>query len=314
MVDAMDGAERYSIGDLARRTGLPVKTIRFWSDRGVVPPTDRGPAGHRRYDAAAVARLDLVRTLRELGVDLPTVRRVVAREVTLGEVASAHADALTAQIRLLRTRRAVLTVIARRGAGPSEADLLHRLAGLAVRERRRLVDEFLDAAFGGLTDPGFAGIRRTLTPELPDDPDDGQIEAWVELAELALDPGFRAGLRRLAEQHAADRDGAEGVRRDVVAVVREEVAPALADGIEPASPDADPILARAAARYARLCGRPDDADLRRRMLDRLRSASDPRRERYLGLLSVINGWPPAESLAPVLDWSIRALRARQHLA
>lgn len=310
----MDGAERYSIGDLARRTGLPVKTIRFWSDRGIVPPTDRGPAGQRRYDAAAVARLDLVRTLRELGVDLPTVRRVVTREVTLAEVASAHADALTAQIRLLRTRRAVLTVIARRGATPSEAELLHRLAGLVARERRRLADEFLDAAFGGLTDPGFVGIRRSLTPELPDDPDDAQIEAWVELAELALDPGFRAGLRWLAEQHAADRAGVEGVRRDVVAVVREEVAPALAAGVEPASPGADAVLARVAERYARLCGRPDDADLRRRMLDRLRTARDPRRERYLELLSLVNGWPPAESLAPVLDWSIRALQARQHLA
>ncbi|MEV4692305.1 MerR family transcriptional regulator [Micromonospora echinospora] len=310
----MDGAERYSIGDLARRTGLPVKTIRFWSDRGIVPPTDRGPAGHRRYDAAAVARLDLVRTLRELGVDLPTVRRVVTREVTLAEVASAHADALTAQIRLLRSRRAVLTVIARRGATPSQANLLHRLAELARRERQRLVDEFLDASFGGLTDPGFTGIRRSLTPELPDDPDDCQIEAWVELAELALDPEFRAGLRRLAEQHAADRAGAEGVRRDVVAVVREEVAPALAAGVEPDSPGADPVLDRAADRYAQLCGRPDDADLRRRMLDRLRTARDPRRERYLDLLSVVNGWPPPESLAPVLDWSIRALHARQHLA
>ncbi|MFE2616736.1 hypothetical protein ACFXA2_24350 [Micromonospora chalcea] len=209
-----------------------------------------------------MARLDLVRTLRELGVDLPTVHRVASREITLAEVASAHADALTAQIRLLRTRRAVLTVIARRGATPSQADLLHRLAGLAARERRRLADEFLDAAFGGLTDPGFTGIRRSLTPEL----------------------------------------------------VREEVAPALAAGVEPASPGADPVLDRAAGRYARLCGRPDDADLRRRMLDRLRTARDPRRERYLELLSVVNGWPPPESLAPVLDWSIRALHARQHLA
>ncbi|WBC15139.1 MerR family transcriptional regulator [Micromonospora sp. WMMA1998] len=309
----MDDGERYSIGDLARRTGVPVKTIRFWSDRGVVPPTDRGPTGHRRYGPEAVTRLDLVRTLRELGVDLPTVRRVVAREVTLPEVASAHADALTAQIRLLRSRRAVLTVIARRGATPDRADLLHRLAGLAARERRRLVDDLLDAAFGDLTDPGFAGIRRSLTPELPDDPDDGQIEAWVELAELTLDPSFRAGLRRLAEQHAADRAGAEGVRRDVVAVVREEVTPALAAGIDPASPDAEPVLSRATARYARLCGRPDDADLRRRMLTRLETAHDPRRARYLELLSVVNGWPPAESLAPVLDWSIRALRARQPL-
>ncbi|MEU8312295.1 hypothetical protein [Micromonospora sp. NPDC048887] len=97
-------------------------------------------------------------------------------------------------------------------------------------------------------------------------------------------------------------------------MIREEVAPALADGVEPASPGAGPVLARAASRYARLCDVPDDADLRLRMLDRLRTARDPRRERYLELLCVVNGWPPPESLAPVLDWSIRALRARQPLA
>ncbi|SCG78607.1 MerR family transcriptional regulator [Micromonospora humi] len=306
----MDGAERYEIGELARRTGVPVKTIRFWSDRGIVPPTDRGPSGHRRWAPDAVARVDLVRTLRELGVDLATVRRVLAREVTLPEVAAAHADALAAQIRVLRARRAVLTVIARRRSGPAEAELLHRLAGLAARERRRLVDAFLDEAFTGLTGQGFPGIRRSLTPELPDDADDQQVEAWVELAELTLDPGFRAGLRRLAELHAADRAGVEGVRRDAVAVVREEVTPALAAGVDPVSPRADPVLARAAARYAALCGRPDDAALRGRLLDRLTAAHDPRRERYENLLAVVNGWPPVESLAPVLDWAIRALRIR----
>lgn len=306
----MDGAERYEIGELARRTGVPVKTIRFWSDRGILPPTDRSPSGHRRWTPDAVARVDLVRTLRELGVDLATVRRVVAREVTLPEVAAAHADALDAQIRVLRSRRAVLTVIARRGSTPARVDLLHRLAGLAARERRRLVDEFLDVTFTGLTDAGFAGIRRSLTPELPDDADDRQVEAWVELAELALNPGFRAGLRRLAEQHAADRKGVEGVRRDAVAVIRVEVAPALVAGVDPASPRADPVLARAAARYAELCGRPDGPALRRRLLDRLEAAHDPRRERYENLLGVVNGWPPVESLAPVLDWAIRALRAR----
>lgn len=309
----MDGATHYSIGDLARRTGLPVKTIRFWSDRGILPPTGRGPTGHRRYGEESLARLELVRTLRELGVDLPAVRRVVEREVGLAEVAAAHAEALATQIRVLRLRRAVLTVVARRGSTAAQADLLHRLAGLAEAERRRLVDEFLDAAFAGLTDPGFAGIRRSLTPELPDDPADEQVEAWVELAELTLDPDFRSGLRRLAEQHAADRAGAPGVRRDAVAVVREEVAPALAAGIDPAAPPADEVVAAVTSRYALLCGRPGDADLRRRLLDRLEAAGDPRRERYLRLLSVVNGWPPVESLAPVLDWSIRALRARQPL-
>ncbi|MBB4960019.1 hypothetical protein [Micromonospora polyrhachis] len=37
--------------------------------------------------------------------------------------------------------------------------------------------------------------------------------------------------------------------------------------------------------------------------------NDPRRELYLQLLSVINGWPATESSVPALGWFIRALRA-----
>ena len=63
-----------SIGELASRTGLPVRTIRFYSDAGVVPPADRTEAGYRLYGPDALARLGLVRTLRDLGVDLATIR------------------------------------------------------------------------------------------------------------------------------------------------------------------------------------------------------------------------------------------------
>ncbi|MGW5669580.1 MerR family transcriptional regulator, partial [Micromonospora sp. NPDC003776] len=269
------------------------------------------PSGRRRYGIEAVARLDLVRTLRDLGLDLATIRRVVDREIPLAEVAAAHAEALATQIRVLRLRRAVLAAVARRGSGPEEMEFMHELARLTADERRRLIDEFLDAAFTGLdADAGFAGIRRSLTPELPEEPEVEQVEAWLELAELTRDPDFRAGLRRLAEQHAADRAGTPGVRPDAVAITRDQVAPALATGVDPPSPAAGPVVAAVTARYARLCGRSDDADLRRRLLDRLESANDPRRERYLHLLSVVNGWPTGDSLGPVLDWSIRALRAR----
>jgi DNA-binding transcriptional MerR regulator len=114
----MDGDRLYSIGELARRTGLAVRTIRFYSDRGIVAPAGRSPAGYRLYDADAVARLDLVRTLRDLGVDLPTIRKVVNRELPLPAVAAAHAEALDVQIRILRLRRAVLTAVAKRGSTP----------------------------------------------------------------------------------------------------------------------------------------------------------------------------------------------------
>ncbi|MEU8548174.1 MerR family transcriptional regulator [Streptomyces roseoverticillatus] len=92
----MNGATLYSIGDLARRTGLTAKTIRFYSDCGIVVPTDCSPAGYRLYDIATVTRLDLVRTLRDLGLDLATIRKVVDQELSLPEAAAAHAEALTA--------------------------------------------------------------------------------------------------------------------------------------------------------------------------------------------------------------------------
>lgn len=309
----MDGDTLYSIGELARRTGLTVKTIRFYSDRGIVVPTDRSPAGYRLYSIDAIARLDLVRTLRELGLDLPTIRKVVDRELSLPEVAAAHAEALTVQIRVLRLRRAVVTAVAERGSTPEETELMHQLAQLSEDERRRLIGDFLDAVFGGLDAiPAFAGVMRSMTPELPDNPEAEQVQAWVELAEMSLDPGFRAVVRRMAEDQAAEqtRSGVTVPRRGIAAAVRDQAGPALTSGIDPASPQADPIVAAFTAHYAHLLGSPDDIELRRRLATRLESMNDPRRERYLQLLAVVNGWPAPESLAPVFDWSVQALRAR----
>ncbi|WP_326816454.1 MerR family transcriptional regulator [Streptomyces sp. NBC_01762] len=309
----MDGDSLYSIGDLARRTGLTVKTIRFYSDRGIVAPTDRSPAGYRLYDIDAVARLDFVRTLRALGLDLPTVRKVVDRELPLPEVAAAHAEALAVQIRTLRLRRAVWTAVARRGSTPEEMELMHRLAKLSEKEREGLIAEFLDDVFAHLhSDPAFTAVIRTMTPELPDAPEAEQVEAWVELAELSQDPDFRAAVRQMADDQAAERTQGDTavVRRDLAAVVRDQVGPALAAGVAPASPEAGPVVAALTAHYACISGHGDDSELRRRLLTRLETVNDPRREQYFQLLAVINGWPAPQSLTTVLDWSIQALRAR----
>ncbi|MFE0171121.1 MerR family transcriptional regulator [Streptomyces sp. NPDC059002] len=309
----MNGDTLFSIGDLARRTGLTVKTVRFYSDAGIVPPTDRSPAGYRLYGTAAVARLDLVRTLRELGLDLPTIRRVVDREVPLPEVAAAHAEALDVQIRVLRLRRAVLTAVARRGSTPEELDLMHRLAKLSEEERRRLIDDFLDTVFDGLrTHPAFAAVVRSMTPQLPDEPDAEQVAAWVELAELFQDRDFCATIREMASNLATDRtpEGMTALPRVLAEAVRAQISPALAAGIAPASPQADPIVAALTGHYALVLDRPDDTGLRELLADRLQSMDDPRRDRYLRLLAVINGWPAPESLAPALHWSVLALRAR----
>jgi hypothetical protein len=191
--------------------------------------------------------------------------------------------------------------------------LMHALARLSANERRRLVEEFLDSVFAGLDhDPAFAGVRVSMTPELPDDAEAERVEAWVELAELSQDADFRAVMRRTARQFAADRGDGGGtvVRRDAAALVRDEAGPLLAAGVDPASPGAERVVAAVTTRYAYAVGRPDDLELRRRLLARVEAACDPRRDRYGRLLSLINGWPVGEGTSPTLDWFARALRVR----
>ena len=132
---------------------MPVRTIRFWSDSGLVPPTSRTDGDRRLYDAACVARLELVTTLRELGVSLANARSVLDGQVTAAAVAAVHLEALDTEIRALRLRRAVVAAVVKRFAGGTEMGMINKLARLSAAERRRIIDDFLAEVFAGL-DPG----------------------------------------------------------------------------------------------------------------------------------------------------------------
>jgi DNA-binding transcriptional MerR regulator len=292
-----------TIGQLARRTGVPVRTIRFWSDEGVLPETDRSSGNYRRYDGRAVARLDLVRTLRELGMGLDDIRLVLERRRSVEDVAAAHVQAIDHQIRVLRTQRAVCTLLARGAPSPRKAALMNDLARLSASERQQMIDEFVDATFAG-TDPeapgaGIANAIRTLPPQLPDDPTTEQVEAWVELAELVSDPAFRARVREMAV--AGSDAGARPPLQDP-ALIGEHAGAAVAAGRAPASPEGQEVLAR-------IVGPSLSASAREELADQIATFTDRRVQRYWDLLGVLNGWPSAPNQVAAYEWFIEALRA-----
>ena len=312
----MAGAEDlYTIGELARRSGISVRTIRFYSDTGLVPPAGRSEAGYRLYDDDGVARLDLIGTLRALDIDLATIRRVLGREAELGDVLEAHAAALDAQIRVLRLRRAVLGSIAGRQSNPREIKLMHNLAQLTSDERQRIVDDFLDHIFDGLdVDPSFVARMRSARPALPDDPSAEQVDAWVELAGLVGDPAFRARVRRMSERHAGERTGHEAptdsaAAQQNAALVGERAGGAVAAGIDPASAEAEPVVAELVAAFAAANGRTDDPQTRAWLAETIETFADARVNRYWELLGTINGWPARPSAAPAWEWLLAGLRS-----
>ena len=65
------------IGEVAERSGLTVKTIRFYCDQGLLQPSSRSEAGYRLFEASVFSELALIRTLRGLDIPLPTIAAVL---------------------------------------------------------------------------------------------------------------------------------------------------------------------------------------------------------------------------------------------
>lgn len=65
------------IGAIASRSGLPVKTVRFYSDEGLIHPSGRSDGGYRLYDESVLAELQLIRTLKAMEMPLQDVRRIL---------------------------------------------------------------------------------------------------------------------------------------------------------------------------------------------------------------------------------------------
>ncbi|OIK07093.1 MerR family transcriptional regulator [Streptomyces monashensis] len=294
-----DGTGLLTIGELARATGLTVRTIRYWSDEGVLTPVTRSSGGYRLYDSEGVARLELIRTLRELGLGLADVRGVLAGERTVAEVAATHVAALDAQISALKVTRAVLSTVARRGSTAKEMTLMNKLARLSAAQRQRIMQEFVDETLHGLdtVDPDVQERIRQTAVRLAENPTPEEVDAWVELAEMLQDPGFRAQMRRAMEFNAADRQP-RGRSMWFAKRLVELVAPARERGVEPTAPEAEEVLAE-------LFG---DAD-REAVLERMTAGFNDRVARYRELLSVVNR-QPAPPHTEDFAWVVTALRAR----
>ncbi len=65
------------IGQVAEATGLPVKTVRFYCDEGLISTVARSPGGYRLFDSSVLGELGLIRALRTMDVPLPELKRIL---------------------------------------------------------------------------------------------------------------------------------------------------------------------------------------------------------------------------------------------
>ena len=107
------------IGELSRRTGCNIETVRYYERIGIIPaPPRRGR--YRSYSAEDVARLGFVRRARELGFTLDEVRALLGLAAGGGascaevrDLAASHLEDVRGRIGDLRRMERVLTASVR---------------------------------------------------------------------------------------------------------------------------------------------------------------------------------------------------------
>lgn len=67
----------FTISELARRSGVPATTLRYYERIGVIPPASRSDSGYRLYDERTLARLAFVQRAKALGVTLDDLADLV---------------------------------------------------------------------------------------------------------------------------------------------------------------------------------------------------------------------------------------------
>lgn len=304
----------YSIGEAARLSGVSVRRLRFYADEGLLPPAGRTGSGYRVFTDSEIVRLDLIRCLRDAGLDLATIREVLSRDLSLADALKLRLEALEAEIAAQRRVAAVLRAALRTGE-LTESDLRRywTMTRLSQAERRNVVERFYDRVSDG-TKMDLAWVRQMVEasiPELPDEPTPEQCDAWIELAEILNDPGFIANMRTNASD-VWEKEGFDPAAYQAESEeMRRKAKAAIDRGVAPTSEQAGVMARDWLQTMARLMDRKPDAAFKGWLRAKY-TQHDARASRYWELVAIMKGLSPQAS--PNREWAWVLAAMTHHLA
>ncbi|WP_168120850.1 MerR family transcriptional regulator [Paenibacillus sp. HB172176] len=91
----------WKVGDLAKLTGLTVRTLRFYDQIGLFSPSSQTDSGHRLYDEGDLSRLQQILSLKELGLSLEEIKSALHDgQFSPLEIVNLQMERLNEQIKL----------------------------------------------------------------------------------------------------------------------------------------------------------------------------------------------------------------------
>ncbi|MFL5628835.1 MAG: MerR family transcriptional regulator [Ktedonobacteraceae bacterium] len=97
----------YTIEQVATRTGFTKRTLRYYEEVGLLPPTGRTEGNYRRYSEADIQRLERIKNLRDLlGFSLNDIRELLEAEDERGHIKVAYRNETEASAKIAQLDRA----------------------------------------------------------------------------------------------------------------------------------------------------------------------------------------------------------------
>ncbi|MFD5632060.1 MerR family transcriptional regulator [Streptomyces sp. NPDC127072] len=306
-----------SIGELAEQAGVTVKTVRFYSDGGLLPQASRSAGGHRRYGPDALGRLRLIRSLRALGLPLPEVRRVLDEEDNragagvggaLEDAVAGQLRGLGSQLKALRWREAALRLVQECPPG-ERADRLRLLGAVPGPPSTAPLARFWRGWLPPRMPAGpAAAFLEVAVPQPPQDPAPAQVLAFARLNALVRRP-CTGGERPQPVAHAIAGAGGSAVLYAGLAEAYELAGAQLRAQLRAErEPGPGEALDGFVAAYVSAYGARDTPDFRRVLAGQL--AADPRIDRYWELVAEVitpRGGPAEPTPGSAHDWLCAAL-------
>jgi len=289
-------AERtYSIGQLARLSGVSARRLRFYADEGLLPSA-RTESGYRLFCDADLVRIDLIKHLRNADVTLNDIRQVLARRSSIKDVLIFRLNEVETLIASQR-RVALALRAALRSPEPTNDDIrrIWTMLNLSQAERRDVIARFFDKVTDNLTvDPAWKDWMVDMSaPDLPDEPTAEQIDAWIELQGMLNDQSFLQLMRENAKgvhSPVMNKEIFEEIQKDLL----QRAGDAMAKGIEPTSDVGRVIGEDFLKGWARAHGVEADADFYARM-KRKYVEYKPVSDRYWRLVRILGGMRKKQS-------------------
>nr|WP_127357390.1 MerR family transcriptional regulator [Actinacidiphila soli] len=290
----------WTIGELAGQAGVTVKTVRFYSDRGLLPEAARSTGGHRRYGPEALDRLRTIRSLRALDLPVPQVARILDQEDALEDVVAGQLQELGSRLAALRWREAALQLL--QDCTPEErADRLRLIGAVSAppstaalaRFWRRWLPPRLPARL-------VSAILDQAVPQPPAEPVPAQVLTFARLHAFVSAPCL-GDDRGQPTAHRPDKGYRPAVLYDGLREAYALASPELRAQRPPQDGEALDCFVSA---YARSRGTRDTPAFRHHLSRML--AADPRIDHYWKLTAELTG-PSQPTPGAAHDWLLAAL-------